>query len=69
MRAANSRRNWDGLGFSFSKTDEIFRAHGDTASEPVWSKGEYLPFGDVSISPAAAVLSYGMSFRYPMSRN
>jgi len=52
--------DWDGLAFALSKTDEIFRAAGDTTADPVWSKGEFLPFADVSISPAAAVLSYGL---------
>jgi len=51
--------SWDDLGFRFRPTDCIYRCAGDADRDPVWGEGEFLPFGDVTISPAAAVLSYG----------
>ena len=52
--------DWDALSFRLTQTDCVYRAYADTGKNPAWDKGEYLPFGDVSISPAAAVLSYGI---------
>jgi branched-chain amino acid aminotransferase len=51
--------DWDELSFGYTPTDWIYRAEGDTEREPVWDEGRYLPLGEVSFSPAAAVLSYG----------
>ncbi len=48
------------LGFGFVETDTMYRAGGRTDREPVWGAGEHLPFGDVRLSPAAAVFSYGV---------
>lgn len=49
--------NWDNLGFALNPGREMFvsvcRAGGE------WDGGTYRPFGDISISPAAAVLNYG----------
>jgi branched-chain amino acid aminotransferase len=52
--------DWSKLSFSLTETDLIFRATGDKRSEPIWSAGEYLPYGNLSFSPAAAFLSYGV---------
>src|SRR3989442_12100003 len=36
------------------------RALGDKRRDPVWDRGEFLPFQDIRISPAAAFMSYGL---------
>jgi branched-chain amino acid aminotransferase len=51
--------DWDALGFSLVKTDLIYRAFGDRRRDPVWQPGEFVPFADMSLSPAAAFISYG----------
>ena len=51
--------DWDTLDFAFTPTDWMFRAEADTRREPPWAPGAFVPFGDVTLSPAAAVLSYG----------
>src|SRR6185503_18202863 len=33
---------------------------GDDTNGVSWTPGEYVPFGDVAVSPAAAVMSYGL---------
>jgi len=49
--------NWETLGFALIPTREMFvsvyRSGGD------WDGGEFRPFGNISISPAAGVLNYG----------
>ena len=49
--------DWDSLTFSFTATDMMYRQVIPSGSE--WGDGELLPFGDISISPAAGVLNYG----------
>ena len=49
--------DWDSLTFSFTATDVMYRQVIPSGSE--WGDGELLPFGDISISPAAGVLNYG----------
>jgi branched-chain amino acid aminotransferase len=49
--------DWDTLGFSFTPTDFMYR--NTCQADGVWGEGEILPFGDISLSPAAAVLNYG----------
>ena len=51
--------DWDKLDFAFTPTDWMFRAGADTSRDPAWEPGRFVPFGDVTLSPAAAVLSYG----------
>ena len=51
--------DWQSLGFNFRETDEFYRCVGDVSREPVWEAGEFLPFGPVSLSPAASFFSYG----------
>ncbi len=46
--------------FGFQPTDEYYIARGDAEGDPVWDRGEFLPLGEFGISPAAAVLSYGL---------
>jgi branched-chain amino acid aminotransferase len=52
--------DWSTLTFSFTETDYIYRASGDTRREPVWTPGCIEPYGPLLLSPAAAVLSYGV---------
>jgi len=52
--------DWNTLTFSFTETDYIYRADGDTRREPVWTPGRIEPYGPIALSPAAAVLSYGV---------
>lgn len=52
--------NWDTLTFSFTPTDVMYRSLGDTDLDPVWDKGDFLPFSDVATSPSAAFMSYGL---------
>jgi branched-chain amino acid aminotransferase len=52
--------DWSTLTFSFTETDYVYRADGDTRREPVWTPGRIEPHGPVILSPAAAVLSYGV---------
>ena len=52
--------NWNTLTFSFTETDYMYRAGGDTRRDPVWTPGRIEPYGPIALSPAAAVLSYGV---------
>lgn len=58
--AAKPLPDWDHLTFSLTETDFMYRSHGDVRRDPAWDPGEFLPFGDVSASPAAAFMSYGL---------
>lgn len=49
--------NWDELSFSLTPAKTMFVAK--CAIDGEWSEGEYLPYGDIAISPAACVLNYG----------
>ena len=51
---------WDQLTFSFTETDWMYRANGDKRRSPVWDKGELVPLADLTLSPAAAFMSYGL---------
>ncbi|MFO7693261.1 MAG: hypothetical protein R6V57_09280 [Vicinamibacterales bacterium] len=52
--------DWNTLTFSFTETDHIYRSDGDAQRDPIWAPGRIEPFGAVVLSPAAAVLSYGV---------
>ena len=52
--------DWDTLTFSLTETDFMYRSFGDTLRDPVWDEGGLLPYGDITISPAAAFMSYGL---------
>ncbi|MBL8026766.1 MAG: branched-chain amino acid aminotransferase [Fibrobacteres bacterium] len=49
--------NWDDLSFAITPTDVMYRSV--CGSDGNWDAGEYLPYGNISISPAAGVLNYG----------
>lgn len=49
--------NWDDLTFSVTPTRSIFI--GTCEEEGEWQPGELIPYGDISISPAAGALNYG----------
>ena len=49
--------DWDALTFSFTPTDTMYVATCKLGEE--WEEGEMMPFGDITISPAAGVLNYG----------
>ena len=49
--------DWDSLTFSFTPTDTMYVAKCKLGDE--WTPGEMMPFGDITISPAAGVLNYG----------
>jgi len=49
--------NWDTLGFGIVPTKTMFMAEHTDATG--WNAGQYLPYGNISLSPAAGVLNYG----------
>ncbi len=49
--------DWDALSFSFTPTDFMYK--NTCEAEGAWAEGEFLPFGDIKLSPAAGVLNYG----------
>ena len=52
--------DWDKLGFAFRDTDVFYRCTGALETDLVWQQGEFLPFGPVTLSPAASFFSYGL---------
>ncbi|MBI4585815.1 MAG: branched-chain-amino-acid transaminase [Planctomycetes bacterium] len=52
--------DWDKLTFAFTVTDVMYLSHGDREQDPIWDGGKFLPLGTVTLSPAAAFLSYGV---------
>jgi branched-chain amino acid aminotransferase len=52
--------DWNTIGFSLTDPDFMYVSRGDDTSGVAWDPGEYVPFGDVALSPAAAVMSYGL---------
>jgi branched-chain amino acid aminotransferase len=51
--------NCEELSFTFTRTDAIYLA--GTDEKLAWQSGEILPFQNLSVSPAAAVFSYGQA--------
>ncbi len=49
--------DWKNLGFRLTPTKAMFIERIQTGEE--WGKGDFVPFGPISISPAAGVLNYG----------
>ena len=49
--------NWDKLTFSITPTRSMYEAHCEIGGE--WDEGKLVPYGNVSLSPAAGVLNYG----------
>src|SRR5262245_22324734 len=60
MRPMRPLPDWNQIGFSLTEPDVMYVARGDDANGVRWTPGEYVPFGDVALSPAAAVMSYGL---------
>jgi branched-chain amino acid aminotransferase len=56
----NGLPDWDRLGFAFVETDHYYRAVAEVGRDPEWDGGQMLPFGPVTLSPAAALFSYGL---------
>lgn len=51
--------DWDSMGFAFRETDTFYRCLGQrTDGGADWEAGEHLPFGPVTLSPAASFFSY-----------
>jgi branched-chain amino acid aminotransferase len=49
--------NWDNLTFSLTRTRSMYVA--EQNDNGPWEQGKLVPFGNVSMSPAAGVLNYG----------
>ena len=49
--------DWDSLTFSLTQTDYMYVANCELGG--VWEPGEIIPYGNLSIDPAAGVLNYG----------
>jgi hypothetical protein len=56
--------DWENFGFGLRPTDFMYIIKCKRGGE--WSKGELQPFGNLEISPAAAVLNYGQVRSLPM---
>ena len=51
--------DWEHLGFGLHETDWMYRCTGELGRDSVWDKDDFVPFGAIALSPAAAFLSYG----------
>ncbi len=49
--------NWDALTFAMTPTKTMYKVEGKPDGE--WGAGEFIPFGNISLSPVAGVLNYG----------
>ena len=49
--------DWDNLTFSLTPAKSMFISHWE--NEKNWTDGKLIPFGNISMSPAAGVLNYG----------
>ncbi len=49
--------NWDDLTFSFTPTKTMYTAQCSKGDN--WDDGKLVPFGLITLSPAACVLNYG----------
>jgi branched-chain amino acid aminotransferase len=54
---SNPAIDWDSLTFSLTETDKMYISK--TGIKAHWQPGDMLPYGNISISPAAGVLNYG----------
>ncbi len=57
MKRKSQNINWDELTFNVIKTRSMFYA--TCPIDGNWSKGRLVPYGPISLSPAAGVLNYG----------
>ncbi len=60
MAAMRPLPDWNKLAFALTAPDFMYVSRGDDTQNPVWDGGEIAPFGEVSVSPAAAFMSYGL---------
>tara|TARA_B100000315_G_scaffold195807_2_gene186773 strand:- start:816 stop:1868 length:1053 start_codon:yes stop_codon:yes gene_type:complete len=51
------KMNWDELTFSITPTRSMYVATSNMGEE--WQRGDLVPYGNLSLSPAAGVLNYG----------
>ena len=51
--------NWEELGFGLTDTAFMFSTTCELDGE--WTEGGVIPYGNLSLSPAAAVLNYGQA--------
>ena len=49
--------DWDKLTFSITPARSMYIAHCEQGGE--WEQGKLIPYGNISLSPAAGVLNYG----------
>ncbi|MBL7052265.1 MAG: branched-chain amino acid aminotransferase [Candidatus Marinimicrobia bacterium] len=49
--------NWDKLTFSITPTRSMYQAKCEIGKQ--WQSGKLIPYGDITLSPAAGVLNYG----------
>eukprot|EP01129_Flabellula_baltica_P005561 TRINITY_DN2026_c0_g1_i1.p1 TRINITY_DN2026_c0_g1~~TRINITY_DN2026_c0_g1_i1.p1 ORF type:complete len:394 (+),score=106.53 TRINITY_DN2026_c0_g1_i1:156-1184(+) len=49
--------DWDNLGFGLAKTDFMYLAKANQGSH--FEKGEIVPYGPLSLEPAATIINYG----------
>jgi len=59
--------DWDKLGFSLMPAKTMFVSHRKKDGD--WDAGEFVPYGNISLSPAAAVLNYGQGIFEGMKVN
>ena len=52
--------DWSALTFALTETDFMYRSLGDKERNPLWDEGGFMPFQDITVSPAAALMSYGV---------
>ena len=57
MSGPDNNFDWDSLTFSLTKTEKMYVAECNQGD--AWSPGNILPYGNLSIDPAAGVLNYG----------
>ena len=57
MKHEKQKIDWDNLGFVPLPTRSMWK--GDCSTGEDWSTGGLIPYGNISLSPAACVLNYG----------
>tara|TARA_B100001250_G_scaffold250440_1_gene215260 strand:- start:4019 stop:5047 length:1029 start_codon:yes stop_codon:yes gene_type:complete len=57
MKQNKQKIDWDNLGFNPLPTRSMWK--GECVSGDDWINGKLIPYGEISLSPAACVLNYG----------
>ena len=57
MKQDKQKIDWDNLGFNPLPTRSMWK--GECVSGDDWINGKLIPYGEISLSPAACVLNYG----------